>query len=1033
MELDNRTYLIYDKFAGNHTYYNPLTISVTIEDIFTQNLIHKHGKTAIEYSKEKFKQMNALPENLDLNMYDVSIYTTVQNNVEHIYTIIGIKNDTLYDCVTNKLEIPNYNFLTILCRYHISYIKAITQGKTLKIGSGDDQIINENTNKIIEHVMNDTNHIADPIIADPAQISVQLYSFQKRSIYWLLQKELNIKKIAFNLNDEISFGKIYFDVVRQTFNTSDDRKIITFYGACLTDEVGLGKTIQITTLAILNPPQNLSYLQPTIDPDKLFSKGTLVLCPNQLCGQWKREFGKMIKPEYGANIITILTKVHYDKYTYKQLCDADFVLVSYSFLDNQAFLKNWMTSISSSKSYHRSPMHEFDTISVKKILTEQGKKLVSTIETSLSNPMANLLLIHWNRIVVDEFHEIYTVNKHSHMMNLLPLFSGHYRWVVTGTPFEKSSNCLNKMVDFITNYTNRNNDKILLNKSITNYLMNDCFRRNTKKSVKEEFQLPPIEEEIVWLKFSPTERMMYNAYLANPNNDKYGIFLRQLCCHPKLAEETKLALSNCKTLEDIEKMMVNHYKSVANNSYIKVRHMQKRIKVVNKKIKKIERKQEKQKLKKAGLLVDDEDIESELDSDSDSDSDLDFEDDYDEIMNNDLTTHKNDHNIHDSDDEAKISEQKNKKEKEPVQKKPKEKQTDDDILAQILSGNGTEPVKSITLDNLKNSLIELNNKLVEINKDYNGKKTTYDFYKNVVDRIRKTTTMETNESDNSDDEEEEETCGICLSDICGDDVGVTKCGHIFCYNCIKMVVQQKHQCPYCQKGLKDEEIFMISYETKKKTVFKNQEEKNKEAMINEIGTKLTNLILYLKKNDKHTILFSQWDDLLRKIGKILSNNGIQNVFCRGNVYQRDKAIREFNGDDKIKVIMLSSESAASGTNLTKATQVILLDQVFGSYEYRRNTEYQAIGRAHRLGQTNIVKVVRFIVRDTVEDEIYNANKVADAVHIANMKIFEIDDDNITMTESKNDPSDELVDELIDESSDEPKKKPMGKKKIANNK
>ena len=58
--------------------------------------------------------------------------------------------------------------------------------------------------------------------------------------------------------------------------------------------------------------------------------------------------------------------------------------------------------------------------------------------------------------------------------------------------------------------------------------------------------------------------------------------------------------------------------------------------------------------------------------------------------------------------------------------------------------------------------------------------------------------------------------------------------------------------------------------------------------------------------------------------------------------------------------MLSSESAASGTNLTAASTVILLDPVYGTYEYRRNTEWQAIGRAYRMGQTKKVTVVRFL-------------------------------------------------------------------------
>jgi len=110
-----------------------------------------------------------------------------------------------------------------------------------------------------------------------------------------------------------------------------------------------------------------------------------------------------------------------------------------------------------------------------------------------------------------------------------------------------------------------------------------------------------------------------------------------------------------------------------------------------------------------------------------------------------------------------------------------------------------------------------------------------------------------------------------------------------------------------------------------------------------------------------------------KVGKILQDNNIKNVFCKGNCYQRDKAIREFNSDSEIKVIMLSSDSAAAGTNLTKAGQVILLDPIYGKYEYRKKQEKQAIGRAHRLGQNKNIKVVRFIIRNSIEEEIYKMN------------------------------------------------------------
>ena len=101
-------------------------------------------------------------------------------------------------------------------------------------------------------------------------------------------------------------------------------------------------------------------------------------------------------------------------------------------------------------------------------------------------------------------------------------------------------------------------------------------KNKEQESVKQEYKLPPIEDKTIWLNFTPTERAMYNAYLANPNNSEFSVYLRQLCCHPNLAYETKEFLSQCKTLEDIEKMMVIHYQKEVEKANKKVVYIQKK-------------------------------------------------------------------------------------------------------------------------------------------------------------------------------------------------------------------------------------------------------------------------------------------------------------------------------------------------------------------------------------------------------------------------------------------------------------------------
>ncbi|MCJ7637283.1 MAG: SNF2-related protein, partial [Nitrososphaeraceae archaeon] len=719
----------------------------------------------------------------------------------------------------------------------------------------------------------------------------------------------------------------------------NNKKKLEFCGGAIIDEVGLGKTLQIIGLIIQNPSKQINYIDSRFN-NKFYSKATLVFCQNQLCGQWKREMKDKITKDFDPNIVTILTKRDFDKVTYQELIDADIVLVSFTFLGNESFTSQWSSSISAIKSFAKKQWSASDISLVKTTFDSLGKQLLADPINSLYKTHPLFQLIHWHRFVIDEFHEILKGTTYKYIYNLLPFITAENKWLVTATLFNEPEN-LADTVEFLTNYKNPDSTRIFTNEKIVDYLSTDSFRRNTKDSVKKEHTIPPIQEEIRWLKFSPTERMMYNAYLANHNNNKFSVYLRQLCCHPQLAEETKEALSNCKTLEDIEKMMVKHYQLQVDVAQEKVNKIQERIDKLNKKIKKLEKKQKKKLMKKLGKGDDDKNAESE-DNDSDSDSD------DDDLAN--------------------------------------------DEFLMILTGTsfgtltgGGSVMPTMTIQNLKENVDKLEAKKKEANNELDGKKATCNFFNNVVERIRKTVSKETTveekeekikklenqnimdafNADSDDNEEDigndEDNCGICLTEIPEDGVGVTKCGHIFCYDCLQMTVSKSHKCPYCNNKLNNNEIYVLSYEKKKKDEKLTKAQKSKAELINEFGTKMANIITFLKETNQHTIIFSQWDDLLRRIGAVLKLNNIPNVFCRGNCYQRDKAIREFNEDDKIKVIMLSSDSSAAGTNLTKASQVILIDPIYGNYQYRKDQERQAVGRAHRLGQKANIKVIRFMI------------------------------------------------------------------------
>jgi SNF2 family DNA or RNA helicase len=143
------------------------------------------------------------------------------------------------------------------------------------------------------------------------------------------------------------------------------------------------------------------------------------------------------------------------------------------------------------------------------------------------------------------------------------------------------------------------------------------------------------------------------------------------------------------------------------------------------------------------------------------------------------------------------------------------------------------------------------------------------------------------------------------------------------------------------------------------------------------GTKIAHLVFFLKallRNPaQKVILFSQYEEFLRDVGEVLNTKHIPNRFLQGNVFTKTNCITSFKEKESVRVLMLSLKNAASGTNLIEATHIIFLDAVSGTKLEAQAIEAQAIGRALRQGQTNMINVVRFVIRDSLEFDFYVRN------------------------------------------------------------
>ncbi|KAL9420368.1 hypothetical protein AB3S75_038027 [Citrus x aurantiifolia] len=255
----------------------------------------------------------------------------------------------------------------------------------------------------------------------------------------------------------------------------------------------------------------------------------------------------------------------------------------------------------------------------------------------------------------------------------------------------------------------------------------------------------------------------------------------------------------------------------------------------------------------------------------------------------------------------------------------------------------------------------------------------------------------------------ETSSAICC--VCSDppeDSVVTMCGHVFCYQCAsEYITGDDNMCPAprCKEQLGADVVFS-------KTTLKNCVSDDgggsptdspfadksgildNEYLSSKIRTVLDILHTQCELNTKcsiveihdpagsdgssavhskspiegpiKSIVFSQWTRMLDLVENSLNQHCIQYRRLDGtmSLAARDRAVKDFNADHEITVMLMSLKAGNLGLNMVAASHVILLD-----LWWNPTTEDQAVDRAHRIGQTRPVTVTRLTIRDTVEDRI----------------------------------------------------------------
>ena len=295
--MENECYLVYDKFGGNtHNFTNPLTSNINSKYLF-ENIIQEPTKylsgfdALIKFNKINSNNNLSLPDDLNLEIMNIHLFDYTHEDNKIVITVVSININKLKEYYTKYNDVPNKDFVIELCKYHISYEKHTINNDNM---SDNDDIVED----ITDSVLIPNPDIMDPIINHPSFINnnIKLYDYQRRSIKWMYDTEIQQKSLHYgsSFKYELNIGPYVFNVITKTLQSEKDRDHIIFKGGALIDEVGLGKTIQSITLCLLNQASvsNMSYVD--TKHNMLKSRATLIICPNQLCGQWYREFKKMV-------------------------------------------------------------------------------------------------------------------------------------------------------------------------------------------------------------------------------------------------------------------------------------------------------------------------------------------------------------------------------------------------------------------------------------------------------------------------------------------------------------------------------------------------------------------------------------------------------------------------------------------------------------------------------------------------------------------------------------------------------------------
>lgn len=133
-------------------------------------------------------------------------------------------------------------------------------------------------------------------------------------------------------------------------------------------------------------------------------------------------------------------------------------------------------------------------------------------------------------------------------------------------------------------------------------------------------------------------------------------------------------------------------------------------------------------------------------------------------------------------------------------------------------------------------------------------------------------------------------------------------------------------------------------------------------------TALKDIIKDKMQEGHRFLIFSQFVSALNIVKDEIDKMGIKYYMITGDTSAKERLriCNDFNKDEDYKIVLISLKAGGTGLNLVGADVVIHLDPW-----WNYSAESQASDRAHRIGQTRTVEVIKLIAENSIEEKVVN--------------------------------------------------------------